>query len=172
MSLFKTIITCLCLAVSLSACGFESMYTAQNQGIAQGLKSSIEVDNIPDRDGQYLRNLLVDRLYTAGRPAEPRYQLKFSPLAKEVVNIGVQKDATATRAQMQIVTKMQLVEKNTGTVLLERNLRTVGAHNLLDNQLATLVSQQNITEGILQELSDDIMTELSLYFRRQGLSSS
>ena len=131
---------------------------------------NIDIDNIPDRDGQYLRNLLIDRLYANGRPDAAPYLLKFSKLSKYIVDLGLQKDATATRAQIQITTHMELVDKSTNKPVLERDLKTVGAYNLLDDQLATLVSQQNITESILQEMKDDAVTQLSLYFRRKSAS--
>jgi LPS-assembly lipoprotein len=154
----------------LSACGFEPMYGAQSAGgqVIASATPDIEIANIPDREGQYLRNILIDKLYSRGRPANAAYELKFSPLAKEIVNIGIEKNATATRAQMQISTQMQLVEKGTGRVLLQRDLKTIGAYNLLDNQLATMVSQKNITESIIQELSDNALTEIDLYFRRKA----
>ncbi len=158
----------LLLALTVSACGFESVYARKDIPNAMS-GASIDIANVPDRDGQYLRNLLIDRLQSSGSPADAVYHLIFLPLNKNIVNIGIQKDATATRGQMQITTHMQLIEKSTGIVLLERDLKTVGAYNLLDNQLATIVSQQNITENMLQEMSDDVVTELNLHFRRQKI---
>ena len=153
-----------CLMLCLSACGFMPMYGAA----AHVERPDIEIANIPDRDGQYLRNQLIDQLNTAGRPADAPYILSLAPLTKTIVNIGIQKDATATRAQMQFTTHMKLTERATGKIMLERDLKTVGAYNLLDNQFATLVSQQNITESTLREMADSAVTELDLYFRRAG----
>jgi LPS-assembly lipoprotein len=149
----------------LSGCGFESLYATRN--IEQSTPA-IEIANIPDQDGQYLRNLLIDRLNAGGRPADPRYELKFTPLAKDTVNIGIRKDASATRAQVQVATQMRLIEKSSGKILLQRDLKTVGAYNLLDNQLATMSSQRYTTENILRELGDSAVTELDLYFRRSA----
>jgi hypothetical protein len=168
MSLFKPLTLCLCLflAAGLSACGFESLYTQKN--LLSVARPDIEIGNIPDQSGQALRNLLIDRLYTHGRPPDALYQLKFSPLEENISNIGIQRDATATISQIQISTRMQLVEKNTGTIVLRRWLRAAGSHNLLDNQLATLMSQQNVTENLIQKLGDDAVMELNLYFRRSA----
>lgn len=165
MSLFK-LFPFVAILLFLSACGFEPMHAA---GTSVMPTAGIEITNIPDRDGQYLRNQLIDRLNINERPTNSPYQLKFSPLSKTVINLGIEKTATATRAQIQFSTQMQLVEKKTGKVLLQRPLRATGAYNLLDNQLATLTSQQNTTENLLQEISDDAVTELSLYFRRKAL---
>jgi LPS-assembly lipoprotein len=166
--------TIMVISLLLSGCGFEPMYgnnSASAKAVAVALPN-VDIGNIPDRDGQYLRNLLIDRLYTSGRPDAAPYQLKFSPLQKSIVDLGIQKDATATRAQIQISTHMELVDKATNKAVLERDLKTVGAYNLLDDQLATLVSQQNITESILQEMRDDAVTQLSLYFRRKTTAAA
>jgi len=176
MLLFKNVCygLCLTLAVSLlfflSGCGFEPMYGTSSSA-AQAVDvalPNIDIANIPDRDGQYLRNKLMDRLYTGGRPDAAPYTLTFSKLNKSIVDLGIQKDATATRAQIQITTHMELVDKSTGKPVLQRDLKTVGAYNLLDDQLATIVSQQNITESILQEMRDDAVMQLSLYFRKRA----
>ncbi len=176
MSLFKPLLAvlCICAVSSLTACGFEPMYgthseTAKAVNVAL---PEIEIGNISDRDGQYLRNLLIDRFYTHGRPDAAPYLLKFSALTKNVVDLGIQKDATATRAEIQITGHMDLIDKSTGKAVLQRDLKTVGAYNLLENQLSTLVSQQDVTESILQEMRDDIVTDLGLYFRRKAMTDA
>ena len=156
------------LFVFLSACGFEPLLAqkgAADQSVVM-LYPGIEIGNIPDRDGQYLRNLLIDRLYTNGRPYEAPYILTFSPLVKSSVNLGIRKNASATRAQMQITTEMQLMARDTKQILLTRSLKTTGAYNLLDNQLATLTSQQYTLDDALKELGDEAVTELNLFFSR------
>jgi LPS-assembly lipoprotein len=176
MSSFKALTAApavLLALLTLAACGFEPMYgteSAQSQAISTALPD-IEVSNIPDRDGQYLRNLLMDQLYRHGRPDAAPYILKFSALTKNIVDLGLQKDATATRAQIQISAHMDLIDKSTGKPVLQRDFRNVGAYNLLDDQLATLVSQQNITESTLHEMRDEAVTQLSLYFRNKATTT-
>lgn len=168
MSLFKAL--SFAAVLLLAGCGFEPMYGTHSAAAKEIVVSrpEIDIDNIPDRDGQYLRNLLIDDLYTHGRPADALFRLRITKLEKNVIHLGIQKDATATRAQVQITAHMALVEKATGKTVLERDLRSFGAYNLLDNQLATIVSEQSITESILQEIESDAVTELDLYFRRRA----
>lgn len=154
-----------CGFFALSACGFQPMY---GQRSPAGGMLRVEISNIPDRDGQYLRNALIDRLYLRGYPQEAPYRLDITDLKKEITNIGIRKDASSTRGQMDISATLRLVDKETGAVLLERPLHAMGGYNLLDNQLATLVSKESLTEHVLQEMSDTIVTELGLYFQRQG----
>jgi len=166
MSSFKRgffVLSLLCL----TACGFEPLYgtgSAAGQNVIASLPE-IEIGNIPDRDGQELRNLLMDRLYTHGRPDAAPYSLAFTRLTTDIVNLGIQKDATATRAEMRVATRMEL-KTSAGALLLARDLSAHGAYNLLDDQLATLSSKENITHGLLREMRDDAVMQLSLYFRR------
>lgn len=167
MSWFKAAILCLCFSVS--ACGFESLYAEKNIVLSG---SQIEIASIPDYEGQFLRNLLIDRLYGAGRPENAIYLLKISPLEKTFTNLGTRKDVTDTRAHIKISAHLKLIEKATNKTLLERDIRTTGGYNLLDNQLSTITSRNNVTETLLKEISDDAVTEISLYLHRQeGLFS-
>lgn len=153
-------------ALLLSACGFTPMYASDRGAQIAGGLGSIEIENIPDRDGQQLRNLLTDRLYRNGRPASPAYLLRITKLHTEIDKIGIRKDAAATRGQMQTTADLALIDKASGKVVLERNLKSVGAYNILDNQFATLVSRENLSEHILEEMSDNIVTELGLFLNR------
>jgi len=162
MSSFRVALVFLCLV--LGACGFQPVYGNAQKSLAQN--PGIEIGDMPNRDGQYFRNILVDRLQPHGVPQNARYFLKLSAPEKSIFNIGIRRDATATRGQMQIASKMQLIEKSSGQVVLERNLKSAGSYNLLDNQLATMVSQQNLTESLLREISDDAVIELNLYLGR------
>jgi len=146
----------------LGACGFQPMYMQA----AAVTRNDIAVAVIPDRDGQALRNLLIDRLQAGGAPVSPRYELRLTPLAKTVTAFGIRKDASTTRTQTQIDSKMELIEKATGAVVLQREVRALGASDVLDNQFATIVSRQNMIDNMLQEMSDEIVTELNLYFQR------
>jgi LPS-assembly lipoprotein len=161
-------VTIALVVILLTACGFEPMYGDKGDAATAANYSNVEIDNIPERSGQYLRNQLIDRLYLDGRPAAASYALKVAPLRTVTTSMGIRKDATSTRAMAEVGTTMQLVEKATGRVLLQRDLRATGGYNLLDNQFATIISRQSVSEHMLEELADDIVTELGLYFHRAG----
>lgn len=150
-------------ALMLSACGFQPLYGG-TAPVADRY-TTIAIPNIPDREGLYLRNLLIDRLYTHGRPADARQDLKIEPLKITATDLGIQKDATVTRTQIEIDAHMLLIDKATGKVLLDRNLHAVSGYDVLDRQYATLVVRQTLMNHVLEELSDSIMTELNLYLR-------
>jgi LPS-assembly lipoprotein len=155
----------------LAACGFQPMYGDKGDAATNVNYSAVDIENIPDRNGQYLRNQLIDRLYLNGRPAETLYTLKVASLKTVTTNLGIRKDASSTRAMAEVDTTIQLVEKATNKVLLQRDVRATGGYNELDNQFATIVSRQSVEEHMLEELADDIVTELGLYFHRAGSTS-
>ncbi len=152
-----------------AACGFKPLY-GEHSGVfdaANALESGIEVANIQDREGQFLRNQLIDRLNLKGRPAEAPYILTVAPLKTELTNLGIRKDATSTRAMLQVSSKMILTERATGKAVLVRDIRAVGGYNQLDNQFATLVSKASVSDHMLEELADTVVTEIALYFNRE-----
>lgn len=151
-----------------SGCGFQPMYASNSIFNKQSSAElpDISIGNIPDRQGQFLRNILIDRYYDQGRPTSYDYELEFSPIRKKNIEMGIKKDATATRIMVELSMDMKLVKKTDGDkkVVLERKIKTVGAHNLLTNQFASLISKEDITEDLLKEMADDIVTEINLYF--------
>lgn len=151
----------------VTACGFTPVYAPGLSGVdVQAHYAQIAIDNIPDRSGQYLRNALIDRLYRQGRPTNPRYRLQMVGLNESITSLGVRKDATATRAQMDIRVKMILLDRQNGVRVLERSLAGSGGYNILDNQYATLVTEQSVRDQILDDIADSVQTTLNLYFLR------
>ncbi|MDE1151501.1 MAG: LPS assembly lipoprotein LptE [Micavibrio sp.] len=168
-SKYITIAAVLC-CLALPSCGFQPMYgDSGTSGAARAsTKSLVEIGNIPDRNGQYLRNQLIDRLYLKGRPADAPYVLTLSPLKDNLTNLGIRRDATSTRGMLEIYATMTLTDRLTAKPVLTRQVRSVGSYNELDNQFATVVSEQALKDHMLEELADSITTELNLFFSRQG----
>jgi len=164
---FKQITVVTFCVLTLLGCGFKPVYMANSSGQAMVQDfSNIYISNIPNRSGQYLRNQLIDRLYTKGIPQQPRYNLSVSPVKESISKLGIRKDATATHAQMSLKVDIVLKDKQTGNVLLERSIRSVNSFNILESQFTTAVTEQDARERALNEMSDTITTELSLYFKR------
>ena len=163
---------CLILIVvlALSACGFQTVYGDRSGGGALSAPqqfSQIEIGNIPDREGQILRNALVDRLHSLGGPMRGSglYALNVSPVQESLINLDITKTADATRAQLKMTTFMQLKDVQ-GSVLLQRRLISITSMNQLASEFTNRVSEQAARESVLQDLAQQIETQLSLYFGR------
>ncbi len=159
------------LVLLLSACGFRPMYgdlAADSAGstVMYDAFSQVAVGNIPDREGQYLRNLLLDRLYVSGTPAAPAYKLSVGRIRERLRDLDITKSADATRGQLILRSRITLVDTQSGETVLDRDLRAVTSYNILSSQFTTRVSEENARKNALADLARQIETQLSLYFQR------
>jgi|AntRauTorcE11897_2_1112592.scaffolds.fasta_scaffold03913_3 hypothetical protein len=161
------------LVIGLTACGFKPLYTTASGNTAAGAAEQLPFDQISishmaNREGQYLRNRLIDTIYIKGRPVSPRYKLHISQLSEEIIKLGIRKDASATRAQMRISAQMTLTDTTgeTHRVVLRRNLETTNSFNILSSQYTTQVTEQYARERTLDEMSRKTVRQLALYFNR------
>jgi len=154
----------------LTACGFHPVYGV-NKYTPIGAETKfqqINIGNIPDREGQYLRNALIDRLYRDNRPEAPAYNLTVTPLRETQRNLDITIDSDTTRAQLRIETKMQLIDKNTKEILINRNLNSTASYNVLSSEFTNRVSEQSTRENIIDDLARQIEMQISLYFKKNN----
>ena len=161
----------ICLAVFLAAlfpasCGFTPMYGNHGaEGVStQGKFQQIRIASIPDRQGQILRNNLVDRLYHDGTPQEPVYELSFAGIQSHSTALDITPDSSSTRSELRLLTEMRLKEISTGKILMSRNLIAVASYDVLGNEYTTLTTQESVRDDALNDLAQQIETQLALYF--------
>lgn len=161
----------LCGALTLGGCGFTPMYgTAMQEEGAVSISSElaqIDIANIPNREGQFLRNALIDRFYRDGRPSNAKYILKLNPVSERISNLDITKSSDTTRSQLELRTTMTLVDAHSGEKLLSRKLRAISSFNELGNEFATRVSEQNTRENALHDLARQVENNIALYLKRQ-----
>ena len=151
----------------LSACGFTPLYGSAGQNhAAQGELQDIAIDVIPDREGQYLRNRLIDRFHTGGTPAAPRYILRLTPVREDRTNLDITKTADTTRAQLRLSTTMVLREAAGGKEVLTRDLYAITSYNILASQFTTRVSEDNARLNALDDLARQAEQQIVLHVRR------
>ncbi|HRQ61308.1 MAG TPA: LPS assembly lipoprotein LptE [Alphaproteobacteria bacterium] len=137
---------------------------ARQRGLRQDLFQLVAIENIPNRDGQYLRNALIDRFYRAGRPADPQYGLLITNLETRRTDLDLTQSASSTREQMRLKADLQLRDKITGEVLLQRRLSATASYNVLESEFATRVSREEARDNLT--LASQIEAQLALYFQR------
>ncbi len=154
--------------LSLTACGFHPVYGV-NKYTPVGVESKLaqtSIGNIPDREGQYLRNALIDRFYREGRPDDPVYSLNVSPLEETKTDLDITTTSDATRGQLRIATTITLNHRATGEKVLQRNLSAYTSYNIIASEFATRVSEDNARLNAINDLARQIETQLTLYFKR------
>ena len=153
-------------AVSLSGCGFQPLYGGKGVGAAAADRlMEVDIASIPDREGQKLRNLLIDNFYPSERPSNPRYRLDVALSASEQ-KLALQKDATAVRAQLLVNAPYRLTDTQTGQVVFQSSSRSMISYNTLEQHYAAIVTMQNAYDRALEDISNDITTRVAMHLGR------
>ncbi|MDX9689677.1 MAG: hypothetical protein EOM37_06135 [Proteobacteria bacterium] len=151
--------------LGLVGCGFSPVYGdkgADRPAVAQAL-NSIYVENIPDEQGQSLRNKLIDRLYFKGRPKNPMASLSVVLKTRET-SLGLQKDATTMRSQLTMTASYTLTSTITQKALFSGVASSTASYSKLDAQYGTLSTQRDSYKRAMIEISEQIINGLSLYY--------
>lgn len=169
INMMKFFLTISLLALPLlTACGFHPVYGV-NKYTAIGAEERLEqihIENIPNREGQYLRNALIDRFYRNARPVAPKYNLNISTLSESSRDLDITIDSDTTRGQLTLKTTMMLTDQKTGEALIKRNLRSIASYNIIQSEFANRVSEQNTRENALDDLARQIEEQIALYFKQ------
>ncbi len=145
--------------------GASSGEGAQSSSIQSDF-GQVAIENIPDRDGQYLRNALIDRFYQQGRPVQPKYKLTVQPIRETTTDLDITKSSDATRGQLKLNTSMTLVDTASGETVLKRNLVSIGSYNILGSEFANRVTEQNTKDNALNDLARQIELQVGLYLKK------
>lgn len=152
----------------VTGCGFEPMYGhrtstgGQSQTVATQL-SQVGIAIIPDKEGQSLRNHLIDRLYRNGYPSNPTATLNITKINELRTELDLTKSSDATRAQLRQTAVMTLVDDK-GATVLTRPIETITSFNILGSEFATRVTEEAARESGLNDLARQVELNLSLYY--------
>lgn len=156
--------------LTLTACGFSPIYGNYTRSDAISVERSlanIEINIIPNKEGQYIRNELIDRFYKNGYPTNPKYTLSIQNIDESTSNLDITKSSDATRAQLKLTTSMRLIDAETGKTLITKPLRAITSYNILSSQFTTRVSEEDARKAALNELANQIETSIALYLNKQ-----
>ena len=159
------------LVLALAGCGFQPIYTRQDSSSNAAVElQKVQVNLIQDRIGQQLHNALLDRLNPRGRPASPEYFLDVK-LSTTKVDLGIQRDDTATRAKLTIIARYTLSDRE--EQLFTGISRSVSGYNIVQSDYATLSAEFDAINRSLRVISEDIRSRLAVFLsqRRNGQRS-
>ncbi len=150
----------------LSGCGFRPLYGDYAPGVsAHEELSRIRLNTRNDRVDYLVRTNLIDRLHTTRASAEPKYELRVR-LRDEREGVAVERDASITRFNYQLVAVYELTDIETNEVMFNGKSRSVAAYNVVDNQFATLSAQRDAEERAAQDIADDVKIRIAIFFDR------
>lgn len=154
--------------LALSACGFEPLYGRfGNSSIADDL-AGIKVQLIANRSGQILRNHLLDGLTPRGEPARPAYTLRVELIEPLPQDLGITRNETVVRYSYSSVARF-LLSDAAGREMLVSEASGLSSYEVTGSEFATVAGQLNARERVLEEIANEIRSQLAVWFRsRRG----
>lgn len=164
MWFYKNIIP-FCLCLFLTACGFHPMYTP-HRGISD-ISYPLKIATISDRNGQILRNHLIDLLIPQGATCEPLYVLEIV-LTEAIINIGINKDETTTRKEATLTAAITLRDIRTNKVAYCHTAKAINSFSVISqNYYSDLVTDEYAKRQTLRLLAEKITLLLTTYLDTQ-----
>ena len=155
---------CVALAavLPLGGCGFAPLYgrTASGASAVDEL-AAIQVEAIPDRSGQILRNSLRDALNPNGLALPARYRLRIRMIEPRQ-ELALQRNDTVARVGYGVVATYYLVDA-AGRTLISGNASLNTNFEVSDSQYATLASRNSARDRVMAQISEDIRDQLAIY---------
>lgn len=131
----------------------------------QGL-DKIDIALIPNAEGVFLRNELIDRFYQNGYPADPLYTLIMTEIRETESDFDVTIESEATRRQLTLTTTLQLTDLKTGETILTRPLKTVTSYDVIGSQFATRIAEEDARKAALRDIARQAEMQISLFLGR------
>ena len=153
------------VAILAAACGFRPLYEGRATGTVTADLATIKVNVIHDRPGQQLRNELIDRLNPRGAPKKALYHLDVR-LTEARQELGIRKDETATRANIEESATFVLMRAEDGEIVYRGSSRATTSYNIVTSEFGALSAESDARRRALEDLSHDITSRLGLFFNR------
>ncbi len=168
--MMRLLLSLLLVTLLMTGCGFTPVFgnfTKNGQVYTDEALSYVSIENIPDREGQHLRNLLMDRFYgNSGKGTYVSHTLSVSDLKERSTDLDITKSSDATRAQLRLNAVISLTDKKTGKIVLNRKISAITSYNILPSEFATRITEEDARKNALEDLARQTELYVSLYFRR------
>jgi LPS-assembly lipoprotein len=140
------------LLALLTACGFRPLYAVQDG--TTPLAQQVQVENIPERDGQVLRQYIRASLGQGALETAP-YKLAVQ-LENSTNYLGIQKDASSGYARRSVQAVYMLTDTKTGKVVLKDLRRAHSGYTVVASPYATTFAADDAKNKALKALANDI----------------
>jgi len=146
------------------ACGFKPLYGYQGDpsGGTPARLAEIKIVPIADRIGQLMYIDLRERINPRGVPGDPRWILRINVLELQE-EILIATDETATRNNIIQRAEFTLTRVADDEVVLSGFSQATTGYNVLENQFATLASEDDARARGARQIVDEIVTRLAVY---------
>jgi LPS-assembly lipoprotein len=170
----------LMLCLALAGCGFQPLYGQRDTGPSiqeqlakvrigeirthppEGLRDFKDFRIEESRSRQLLRNALLDDLAPRGAVGRGEYVLDIR-LIEPRTNLAIDRSDTTVRYGYSIVAQFTLRDP-TGRVVVNSGSSSSTNFEVSSSEFATIWSQRDARDRIIQEISSDIRNQLAVYF--------
>ena len=151
--------------MSVAGCGFQPLYQS-NLSQNNDELHSIKILTISDREGQILRNYLLDSLNPYGEPQNPRYRLIIDLVINDT-NLSFRRDSTAARTIITSQANFKLIDIASGRVILSNAVDATTAHNIglsvEAGAFPTIVAEKAERERAMKLLAHEIRLQIASF---------
>ena len=147
---------------AISNCGYEPIYS-KNQNTNVEI-SKIYVKNIKDRSGQILRNSLLNKINPERERVIYKYRL-IVEMSESKSSLAYRKDMSATRTDLEITANYFLSDIKNENILIKEEIKSTTSFDVVESVYATLIAEKDAREKSLQVISEDIFTNLVIFFK-------
>ena len=155
------------LMLPLAACGFHPLYAESHRVADEPALAAIKVLPIADRMGQQLELSLREQFNPRGLAVDPRYQLSVT-LTVYRADLGIQRDATATRGQVNVTASIVLADAKTSKVIYRGAAHSLSAFNVVNDAFAAQVAQDDSDSRTVRDLADEIRTRIAIFLQQHA----
>jgi LPS-assembly lipoprotein len=159
----------LLVPLMLTACGLQPLYSAGAKGPVAEMLAGVRVAQIEGQAGWLVRNALRDRLVASqgGEGPGSRYRLDIK-LEDTITGFGVRADDSVTRERRTLRARYQLVDANSGEVVLDATATSDAGIDVVGSEYATIAAEQSAQERLAQAIADQIVARLAVFARRSA----
>src|SRR5437764_1064944 len=157
--------------LALPGCGWRPLYADRETGPGDAELRAIKVDPIAERIGQRLTLALRESLNPDGAPAPQRYRLSIL-LQTARADLGIQQTGLGSRGKLDVNATITLRDIRTGATHFYTTSHAAESFDILANEYASVVAEDDARTRAVEELRRDIVTRLTLFLQRRAAETA
>ena len=163
---FAALVVAAVAGLGLAGCGFQPLYgsrttTASGTQLSDAM-AAVDVQPIPGRVGQKVRNELIFANNGGSRPAAPRYKLTIALKEQDIQQL-VQVTGNARGQVYQLQAQYKLVDVASGRVLHEGTAVSRAPYTRFQEVFANVRARYNAEDRAAKTVSESIKSQLAAY---------
>ncbi len=152
-------------AMAFAGCGFQPMYGGSTVGGASVTQAmaAVDVNPIPGRVGQRVRNELIFASTGGGNAAQPRYRLDIA-IKEHVTDQLVQISGDATGEVYELNATYKLIDVTNNKVLLVGTAVSRAPYNRFQEIFSNVRARYDAENRAAETVAESIKTRIASYF--------